>query len=204
MPNNKFYSLPDLPYGDDELAPVISKEQLSIHHQKHHAAYVKGANAILERLDQARAEKIQLDLKAETKALSFNIGGHLLHSLFWENLTPVSKGGGKPEGKILEKIKEDFGDFETFKNEFGALALGIEGSGWGTLVYHKETERLLCAPIEKHNVLLTPGAEILLVLDVFEHAYYLDYQNDRAKFIEAFWNIVNWEEANKRFENILS
>jgi Fe-Mn family superoxide dismutase len=195
---NKFYLLPELTYNYDELAPYISADQLKIHHQKHHNSYVTGANAILEKFEKARQENSILDYKAESKSLSFNIGGHILHSLFWKNMTPVGRGGKIAE-EISLKIKEDFGSFERFKNEFTTTALGVEGSGWGALIYLPEINRLMAVQIEKHNLLLIPGAQILLVIDVFEHAYYLDYKNERAKFIENFWHIINWEEVNNRF-----
>lgn len=196
---NQFYSLPSLAYGYGELWPVMSEEQLKIHHQKHHNAYVIAANSSLEKFDKARQENTALDYKAELKSLSFNVGGHILHSMFWQNITPKNQGGGKIKGAISLKINNDFGSFERFKNEFTAAASSVEGSGWGALIYYPETDRLMCSQIEKHNFLFIPGAKILLVIDVFEHAYYLDYRNERGKFIEAFWDIVNWEEVNRRF-----
>lgn len=200
--NSTSYSLPKLPYGHGDLAPAISKEQLMIHHEKHHNSYVMAANTILEKLNKARQENKDLDYKSELKSLSFNIGGHVLHSLFWENMTPKNKGGGKLEGKIEKRIEKDFGSFERFKDEFSKVAASIEGSGWALLVHLEESDQLMCWPIEKHNILFVPGAHILLVLDVFEHAYYLDYKNERPKFISAFWDIINWEMVNKRFENM--
>ena len=201
---NKLLVLPDLAYGYDELAPHMSAEQLKIHHQKHHQSYVTVANAILEKFDKARQAKQALDYKSELKSLSFNVGGHVLHSLFWKNLAPVNQGGGKISGKIQEKINEDFGSFNRFKDEFTATALTVEGSGWGALVYYPAINRLSCAQIEKHNLLLTAETKVLLALDVFEHAYYLDYKNDRGKFIEAFWQIINWAEVDKKFNRAIS
>jgi Fe-Mn family superoxide dismutase len=197
----KNYQLPELSYTYNELAPYISEEQLKLHHDKHHLAYVNGANAIFEKLTKARMEKSDLDMKATLKELSFHIGGHILHSIFWQNLAPVSKGGGgQPSGELVEKINLDFGDFERFKKEFSQTALSVEGSGWAGLIYQPENDRLLIMQIEKHNVNIFPKAKILLVLDVWEHAYYLDYKNERAKFIEAFWNIVNWSEVEKNLK----
>ncbi len=192
------YALPELPYKLNALEPFISEQQLTIHYQKHHQAYVNGANAILERLDKARKENIELDMKATLKELSFNIAGHVLHSLFWDNLSP---SGGKPAGTLLAAIEKEFGSFERLKTEFSKAAASVEGSGWAALAFDKETGRLIIMQIEKHNVNLVPGVKLLLVLDVFEHAYYLDYKNDRAKYVENFWSIVNWDEANKRFES---
>jgi len=198
---NKKYSLPQLLYGYKDLAPQISEVQLTLHHQKHHQAYVNAANAILAKLDKARQEDTDLDMKATLKDLSWQIGGHILHSLFWENLAPAPLGGaGAPTGKLAEAIVREFGSFERFKKEFTQAALSVEGSGWAALVFDAPTERLLIAQIEKHNNDLIASLPILLVLDVFEHAYYLDYKNERAKFIEAFWQIVNWDEIAKRFE----
>jgi len=193
----KFYELPPLPYGYGGLAPHISEEQLRIHHDKHHAGYVKGANTILEQLDKARKEDAELDMKSTFKSLSFNIGGHLLHSLFWKNMAPPGKGG-QPGGKLADAINGEFGSFERFKKEFSQAAVSVEGSGWAALAFCGQTERPVIMQIEKHNTNVYPQFKILLVLDAWEHAYYLDYKNERAKFIEAFWNIVDWDEVGKR------
>lgn len=200
---NKFYSLPQLTYGYDELRPFISKEQLAVHYERHHSNYIKTANAVLEKLDLARQTNPNLDYQTELKSLSFNIGGHVLHSLFWTSLLPVKNGGGKISNKMTVKINNNFGSLERFKKEFTATALGIEGSGWGALIYDRATNRLMCAPIEKHNVLNIPGVENILVLDVFEHAYYIDYRNDRSKYIEAFWQVINWKGIEKKLLKIL-
>jgi len=201
--SNKFYVLPGLPYDYDALKPFISREQLMIHHDKHHAAYVNGANAILENLDKSRKESIDLDFKSTLKSLSFNVGGHVLHSLFWPNLAPIGKGGGEPGGTLADVIESEFGTFERFKKEFTQTAITVEGSGWAALTFCMKTARPIIMQIEKHNTNVYPMFRILMVLDVWEHAYYLDYKNERAKFVDAFWNIVNWEEVNKRLEEIL-
>jgi Fe-Mn family superoxide dismutase len=201
MEESKFYVLPKLPYEFADLKPYISEEQLKIHYQKHHQAYVNGANAILEKLDKARKESTDLDMKATLKELSFNIGGNLLHSLFWGNLAPAGKdGGGKPTGVFGEAIGKEFGSFDRFKKEFTQAAVSVEGSGWAALTFCRRTKRPIIMQIEKHNMNVYPMFRILMVLDVFEHAYYIDYKNERAKFVEAFWSIVNWSEVNKRFE----
>jgi Fe-Mn family superoxide dismutase len=199
----KFYVLPKLPYDYKDLAPYMSEEQLRIHHSKHHQAYVNGANAILQKLDKARKEGTELDIKSTLKELSFNIGGHLLHSLFWGNLAPASKSSGKPSGVLGEAIEREFGSFERFKKEFTQAAVSVEGSGWAALTFCRQTNRPIIMQIEKHNTNVYPMFHILMVLDVFEHAYYIDYKNERAKFVEAFWNIVNWDEVNKRLEDAL-
>jgi len=201
MEQPKLYILPKLPYDYADLQPYMSKEQLTIHHDKHHQAYVNGANAILQRLDKARKEGTDLDVKSTLKELSFNIGGNLLHSLFWNNLAPPKKAGGKPTGALGEAIDKEFGNFDRFKKEFSQAASSVEGSGWAALTICKQTKRPMIMQIEKHNTNVYPGFHILMVLDVFEHAYYVDYKNDRAKYIEAFWSIVNWSKANERFED---
>ncbi|MCP8310828.1 MAG: superoxide dismutase [Candidatus Methylarchaceae archaeon HK01M] len=196
------YVLPKLSYGYKELEPHISEEQLKIHHQKHHQSYVNGANAIFENLEKARKDGIDLDMKSTLKALSFNIGGHILHSLFWDNLEPAGKGGGKPGGILGDAIAKEFGSLERFKKEFTQAAASVEGSGWAALTFQKQINRPIIMQIEKHNTNTYPNFEILMVLDVYEHAYYIDYKNERGKFIEAFWNIVNWDEVNKRLERL--
>jgi Fe-Mn family superoxide dismutase len=201
MEQPKLYILPKLPYDYADLQPYMSKEQLTIHHDKHHQAYVNGANAILQRFDKARKEGTDLDVKSTLKELSFNIGGNLLHSLFWNNLAPPKKAGGKPTGALGEAIDKEFGNFDRFKKEFSQAASSVEGSGWAALTICKQTKRPMIMQIEKHNTNVYPGFHILMVLDVFEHAYYIDYKNDRAKYIEAFWSIVNWSKANERFED---
>lgn len=200
----KTYSLPNLPYGYQDLQPYISEEQLRIHHTKHHQAYVNGANAILEKLDKARKEGTDLDMKATLKELSFHLGGNELHSTFWQNMAPAGKGGGgKPTGKFGDALMKEFGTYERFKKEFSQAASSVEGSGWAVITYCEGTERLGIMQVEKHNVNFPAGYPILMVLDVWEHAYYLDYKNDRAKFVDAFWNIVNWAIVDKWYQKLL-
>jgi len=202
MEKKKGYQLPGLPYGYKDLEPFISEEQLTLHHQKHHQAYVNGANAIFERLEKARAEGGDSDMKALLKELSFNIGGHVLHTMFWGNLIPAGAGGDKPGGKLAAAIDGEFGSFERFKKEFTQAAASVEGSGWAALTYCRLTNRPLIMQIEKHNVNVYPMFAILMVVDVWEHAYYLDYKNLRADFIDAFWNIVNWKGVENRFAGL--
>jgi Fe-Mn family superoxide dismutase len=198
MEKIKSFNLPKLPYDYNALEPYISEIQLKLHHDKHHQAYVNGANADFEKLDKARKENAEVDMKALLKELSFNVGGHLLHSIFWENMAPSGKGGGgQPSGKLAEMIIKEFGSFDQFKKEFTKAAATTEGSGWAALVIHPCIDRPLIVQIEKHNVNLYPAFQILMVLDVWEHAYYVDYKNERPKFIEAFWNIVNWDRVSK-------
>ncbi len=203
MEHTKFYTQAPLAYDYKALGPYISEEQLRVHYEKHHQAYIKAANAIFEKLDKARKEQADLDMKSTLKELSFNIGGHLLHSLFWANLAPAGKYT-KPAGILGDEINNEFGSFDRFKKEFTQAALSVEGSGWAALTYCRRAERPIIMQIEKHNVNVYPMFRIMLILDVFEHAYYIDYKNDRAKFVDAFWNIINWNEAGKRLEELLS
>lgn len=200
---NNVYVLPELTYGYDKLAPYISEELLKLHHDKHHAAYVNGANTILQRMDKARGDSADFDTKATFRELSFHIGGHLLHSLFWENLAPAGQGGGgNPSGKLESMIVQEYGSVDRFKKIFSQTAVSAEGSGWASLSFCKLTKRPIIMQIEKHNVNVYPMFTILMTLDVWEHAYYVDYRNDRAKFVESFWNIVNWGEVNRRLEAV--
>jgi len=196
----KYYRLPELPFEKNALEPNMSELQLTIHHDKHHQGYVDGANAILEKMESARKEGVELDMKSTLKALSFNMGGHILHSLFWKNLNPPKQTHKRPSGALERAIKDEFGSFEQFKKEFTQAAVSVEGSGWAALAFDRVTERLVIMQIEKHNVHIYPTFDMLLVIDVWEHTYYLDYKNQRAKFVEAFWNIVNWDEVSRRFE----
>lgn len=193
------YKLPNLPYGYKDLEPYMSSDVLTLHHDKHHAAYVNAANTLLDKIEDARKSNSELDYKSISKSLSFNVAGHILHETFWKVMAPANSGKSKPEGEILKAIENDFGSFERFKTEFSETAKSVEGSGWAVLTYHKEHGNLAIIQIEKHNVNLYPEQKILLALDVWEHAYYLDYKNDRAKFVESWWNIVNWQEVNQRF-----
>ena len=205
MEKVKSFTLPKLPYDYNALAPYISEEQLKLHHDKHHQAYVNGANKLLANIDEAMKTDTQLDywisfgyVKALAKELAFNIGGHMLHTTFWENLAPSGKGGGgQPGGAIADSINKEFGSFDAFKKMFSAAATSTEGSGWAALAMHPCIGRPIIMQIEKHNVNVIPNFQILMALDVWEHAYYVDYKNDRAKFVEAFWNIVNWDKVNK-------
>jgi superoxide dismutase, Fe-Mn family len=156
---------------------------------------------VFEKLEKARKENADLDMKATLKELSFHTGGHVLHSLFWQNLAPAGNGGGgEPEGELAELINGEFGSFERFKKEFIQAAVSIEGSGWTALALDGKTGRPVIMQIEKHNLNMYPNFKILMVLDFWEHAYYIDYKNEKAKFAEAFWNIINWKEAASRLQ----
>lgn len=189
------YELPSLPYGYADLEPHISEEQLKIHHQKHHRAYVEGANSILDRLDEARKTDADIDMKSILKSLAFNVGGHKLHSLFWENLSPDGKG---PRGRLLEMIENDFGSLARFKKEFFDCAITVEGSGWAILSIDTENEKLMINQIEKHGNNVYVSLPILMVMDMFEHAYYIDQRNDKAKFVDSCWHLIDWDVVEKR------
>ncbi|MCX6722876.1 MAG: superoxide dismutase [Candidatus Staskawiczbacteria bacterium] len=195
------YNLLKLPYDYNALEPYISSEVLTLHHDKHHAAYVNAANALLDKIQDARDKNTELDYKSVLKSLSFNVGGHILHETFWKVMAPFGTAQGKPAGELAEAINKEFGSFERFKTEFSETAKTVEGSGWALLAIDKNYGNLAIIQVEKHNVNFYPNQKILLCLDVWEHAYYLDYKNDRAKFIENWWNIVNWSEVEKRFIN---
>ena len=188
------YYLPELPYGYKDLEPYISEEQLKLHHQKHHQAYVTAANNILEKLDKTRKENSDSDMKSIAKELAFNVGGIQLHNLFWQNMAPPNKGGGgEPADVLSDAIKDSFGSFARFKKEFTQAATSCEGSGWAALTYCNQSNRLMIMQIEKHNVNFPPGCQsAIMVLDVWEHAYYLDYKNECAKPV---WDTTpeDWE-----------
>jgi len=205
MEKSKLYTLPTLPYDYSALVPFISEEQLKLHHQKHHQAYVNGANAIFANFEDARLASADFDVKATLKELSFHVGGFNLHNLFWENLAPPGLGGGGlPSGELAKALNSEYLKFDRFQKEFTQAAVSVEGSGWAVLTYCRKTKRPLIAQLEKHNVNVIPGYTILMVLDVWEHAYYLDYKNDRAKYVEVFWNLVNWNTVGKRFDHIMA
>ncbi len=191
------YSLPDLEYDYGALEPHISGKIMELHHDKHHAGYVKGANQTLEKFDEAREKGDFTRLSALEKALAFNLSGHVLHTLFWQNMTP--KGGGEPDGELGEAINRDFGDFAGMKRQLTEVASTIMGSGWGALVWEPLAGKLLTTQIYDHQSNLAQGGVPILVLDAWEHAYYLQYQNKKTDFFEAVWNVWNWEDVAERF-----
>ncbi len=198
----QIYQLPALIYGYADLEPFISTDQLRVHHIKHHQAYINGANAILEKMAAARKDGTDLDMKAASKELAFHLGGHRLHSLFWRNTMPKGKGGGgDPQGKIAELITQQYGSVDRFKKEFSQAANSTEGSGWAALAYDVDAKTLNIIQIEKHGVNVPPDYPLLMVLDVWEHAYYVDYKNERNRYVEAWWNLVYWGKLNERLED---
>ena len=196
MPNT--YALAPLPYSYKALEPHISEQIMTLHHDKHHQAYVTGANAALEKLEKARKGEMQIDLRGVLRDYSFNADGHILHSLFWPNMAPPGKGGGAPGGKLADRISADFGGFDKFKAQFSDASKTVEGSGWAMLVYEGMSDRLLIIQVEKHNLNHIAQSSVILASDLWEHSYYAQYLNDRAKYVEAWWNVVNWSEADAR------
>jgi superoxide dismutase, Fe-Mn family len=192
------YTLPDLRYDYGALQPHISGRIMELHHDKHHAAYVKGANTTLEKLDEARDKEDYSRLTALEKALAFNLSGHVLHSIFWQNMSP--KSGGRPTGELAAAIQEHFGSFDKLKRQLNEVASTIMGSGWAALVWEPLGRRLLTTQIYDHQSNLNQGGIPLLVLDAWEHAFYLQYENRKADFFEAVWNVWNWADVAERFE----
>lgn len=191
------YTLPDLPYDYSALEPHISGRTMQLHHDKHHQAYVTGANTALEQLEEARDKGDFANVNKLEKDLAFNLGGHLNHSVFWKNLSP--DGGGKPEGELAAAIDEHFGSFEQFQAHFTATALGVQGSGWAILAWDPVGKKPVVFQLFDQQANAPLGVTPLLQLDVWEHAYYLDYQNVRADYVKAFWNIANWADVAERF-----
>ena len=191
------YTLPDLPYDYSALAPHISGRIMELHHSKHHQAYVNGANAALEQLAEARESGNLANVNKLEKDLAFNLGGHINHSVFWQNMSP--NGGGDPDGALAEALGAHFGSLEKFRAHFEAAAMGVQGSGWSVLAWdHLGAQPVIFQLFDQQgNAPL--GVTPLLQLDVWEHAYYLDYQNVRADYVKAFWNVVNWDDVAARF-----
>jgi Fe-Mn family superoxide dismutase len=194
------YQLPDLAYDFGALEPHISGRIMELHHDKHHAAYVKGANQTLEKLDEARHKDDYSRLGALEKALAFHLSGHVLHSLFWENLAP--KGGGRPEGELAAALERDFGGFPKFQRQMTEIASTVMGSGWAALVWEPVGKRLLTTQIYDHQSNLAQGGLPIMVLDAWEHAYYLQYQNRKTEFFDAIWNVWNWQDIAARFASV--
>jgi Fe-Mn family superoxide dismutase len=192
------YVLPDLPYDYAALEPAISGRIMELHHSKHHQAYVTGANTALEQLAAARDGDSLANVNKLEKDLAFNLGGHVNHSIFWTNMS--ADGGDKPAGELAAAIDEFFGSFEKFQAHFTATALGVQGSGWSVLAWDTVGQRPIIVQLFDQQGNLPAGIIPLLMLDVWEHAYYLDYQNVRADYVKAFWTIVNWDNVSARFE----
>ena len=191
------YTLPELPYDYSALEPHISATIMELHHSKHHQTYVNGANTTLDLLAEAREKGDFANINRLQKDLAFNLGGHTNHSIFWTNLSP--NGGDKPTGDLEAAIDDQFGSFDAFRGQFTAAALGVQGSGWAGLFWDSIGQNLIIQQFFDQQGQIVAGTVPLLLLDVWEHAYYLDYQNVRADYVKAFWNIANWADAQERF-----
>lgn len=192
------YTLADLPYDYSALEPHISGTIMELHHDKHHQAYVTGANTAIEKLAEARDNNDLGNINKLQKDLAFNLAGHVNHTVFWHNLSP--DGGGAPGGELGAAIDEHFGSFEKFQAHFTATAMGIQGSGWAILAWDSLGERLIIEQLYDHQSNMATATVPVLLLDMWEHAFYLDYKNVKADYVKAFWNITNWEDVEKRFQ----
>jgi Fe-Mn family superoxide dismutase len=192
------YQLPELPYDFNALEPVISAQIMEVHYTKHHKTYVANLNAALEKYHEAETKNDVAQMIALQSAIKFNGGGHINHSIFWTLLAPVGKGG-EPGGSLLKMIERDFGSFDAFKEKFNLATIGIQGSGWGWLGYSKANKRLEIATCLNQDPLSTQSLVPILGVDVWEHAYYLQYKNVRADYVKAIWQIFNWKNIEDRF-----
>ncbi|NEA58117.1 superoxide dismutase [Streptomyces sp. SID13666] len=196
------YTLPELPYDYASLEPVISGEIIALHHDKHHAAYVKGANDTLDQLAEARDKEQWGGINGLEKSFAFHLSGHILHSIYWSNMS--GDGGGEPldkdgTGQLADALAENFGGFDRFKAQLSKAAATTQGSGWGVLAYEPLSERLIVEQIYDHQGNVGQGSVPLLVFDAWEHAFYLQYRNQKVDFVEAMWRVVNWQDVQARF-----
>jgi Fe-Mn family superoxide dismutase len=191
------YTLPDLAYDYGALEPHLSGRILELHHGKHHKTYVEGANTVLEKLEQARASGDFGSINQLEKNLAFHLSGHILHSIFWKNLAPGR--GGKPEGDLAAAIDDQFGSFDAFSAQLTEAANNVQGSGWGALSWEPVGQRLIVEQVYDHQGNVGQGGPPLLVLDMWEHAYYLQYENRKAEWVDAFWELIDWDDVATRF-----
>ena len=192
------YVLPDLQYDYGALEPHLSGKIMQLHHDKHHRTYVETANECIEKLIEMRRKRDFESVAALEHKLAFSVSGHVLHSLFWQNLAP--RAGGEPQGELGRAIARDFGSFDSFKQQLVQTAASIMGSGWAALVWDPLGQRLLTTQIHDHQSQITQGGVPILVLDAWEHAYYLQYQTDKKRYFEAIWNLWNWTDVARRFD----
>jgi Fe-Mn family superoxide dismutase len=192
------YVLPDLPYDYAALEPAITGEILELHHSKHHAAYVKGANDMLERLAETREKDDFSGIVGLEKTFAFNLSGHVLHTMFWDNLSP--DGGDRPEGELSAAIDEHFGSFDAFAKQLSAATTLVQGSGWGVLAWEPLSQRLVVEQVYDHHGNVGMNTTPVLVFDAWEHAYYLQYRNVRPDYVQKLWSLVNWADVTRRFD----
>ncbi|MEI5010687.1 superoxide dismutase [Streptomyces sp. PmtA] len=199
------YTLPELPYDYAALEPVINPQIIELHHDKHHAAYVKGANDTLEQLAEARDKEAWGSINGLEKNLAFHLSGHILHSIYWHNMAaPKEGGGGEPlaadgVGELADAINESFGSFVKFRTQLSKAAATTQGSGWGVLAYEPVSGRLIVEQVYDHQGNVGQGSVPILVFDAWEHAFYLQYKNQKVDFIDAMWGVVNWQDVAKRY-----
>jgi superoxide dismutase, Fe-Mn family len=196
------YSLPDLAYDPAALEPHLSGKIIELHHSKHHAAYVAGANTALEKLAAARESNAFDTIVGLEKSLAFNLSGHVMHTLYWANMSPT--GGGEPTGVLADAIGKDFGSFAAFKAHLSQAVTLVQGSGWGLLTYEPVGKGLVVEQIEVHHNSSIIGGVPLLAIDAWEHAYYLQYENRRADYVAAIWNVINWADVSARYAAALN
>ncbi len=196
--SDAIYRLPDLAYDYGALEPHISERIMELHHSKHHAAYVDGANRALERLHEARGESDFTTLAMLEKNLAFNLSGHVLHALFWECLSP--DGGGEPHGWLAEQLESDFGGYEPFRQHMVEAASTIQGSGWALASWEPTARRVVIEQTYDHQGNHGQGTVPILAIDAWEHAYYLQYENDKRSFFEAIWELVDWQNVALRLD----
>jgi Fe-Mn family superoxide dismutase len=194
------YSLPELPFRPDALEPLLSREIVELHHGAHHAAYVKGANETLDKLTDARRTRRFEYIGQLEKSLAFNLAGHVLHSLLWRNLTPG--GRGTPTGDLANALKQDFGSVDAFREQLTAAASSVQGSGWGALSWEPFGKRLVVEQVFDHQGNTGNATVPIMVVDMWEHAYYLQYRNQKAGWLEAFWQLVNWTDVAARLAKV--
>jgi Fe-Mn family superoxide dismutase len=190
------YTLPDLPYDPGELEPHISARITELHHNKHHSAYVNGANTTLDKLAEARDKGDYSTISMLERNLAFHLSGHVLHSVFWTNLSP--DGGGSPDGALAELLDTTFGGFPVFRQQMTEVATTIQGSGWALASWEPVASRLLVQQVHDHQGNHGQGTIPLLAIDAWEHAYYLQYENRKTEFVNAIWNVVNWADVSRR------
>ncbi|MFP4599626.1 MAG: superoxide dismutase [Persicimonas sp.] len=197
------HTLPDLPYAYDALEPYIDEQTMRLHHDKHHQGYVNGLNSAERKLAEARESGDFSNIRSIERAIAFNGSGHINHTLFWENMCPADQSG-EPEGALADQIAQDFGSLDNLKAQFSACAGAVEGSGWGILIWNPEGKYLSTIAGENHQKQFFNNQIPILLLDVWEHAYYLKYQNNRGKYVEQWWNVVNWDNVAHNFDKAQS
>ena len=194
------YTLPDLPYKTSDLEPCVSREALALHHDKHHGAYVDGANSALSDMAAARESGDYSALNQLQKNLAFHLSGHVMHSIFWRIMSP--DGGGQPNGLLAKEIDKAFGSADALREQLSECALSIQGSGWASVAWEPLGQQLVIEQVHDHQGNIGNATIPILVLDMWEHAYYLQYRNEKAKWVEAFWEVVNWADVEHRLRGV--